>query len=341
MKSFQRLCIAFAVLFASAVAFCSCNKADSQSPGWVQDLAVSPIGYRDSVPSKHQYAKPLFRLSCHYPAQPGSGNDKFRSEALNGRVLSAKNAWKYMDALKQEIKPLLQPFFTDSANWAAEDNGWFHESWLGTRREPLLGAYLEEEPASPTGRIQAWTGFRYVLTLYDSTAAFALGKSQNAVGYAPRQTDFAEGSTVVKLIFSPVNDPVREVMHGAATFLVYDTLQTLDQPEKGYRLRTVSFFRMDIAVKDSKAAPGLGWVYASFVYDTGATGSLWDKLVPLAMVWNKDPEALSPLQPPFPSRKEKVVNTAAPVYAHELLYAPHLDTDLPFFPVMTWPFGVE
>jgi hypothetical protein len=163
----------------------------------------------------------------------------------------------------------------------------------------------------------------YVLTLYDSTAAYTVGqiwgKTGQSVNLVNDAAQFKEGSVIVKLAFSNINYPNWAVMKGAQVFTVYDTVPTQENPAKGYQLRNVSFFQMDVIVKDSKTAPETGWVYSTFVYDSAAPGSTWEKMVPLGAMWGNDPGVNSPITPPFPPLYETVINPKAPFYSTETL----------------------
>jgi hypothetical protein len=107
----------------------------------------------------------------------------------------------------------------------------------------------------------------YALVLYDSTAGYTVGqiwgKTGQKVNLANDAAQFKEGSVIVKFAFSNNNYPAWPVMEGAQTFSIYDTIATSENPTKGYQVRKVSFFQMDVIVKDSKAAPktGLGVFY--------------------------------------------------------------------------------
>lgn len=326
MKTAPIFSIAFLVLAGLTVCISSCEgpmaRANSSAvPEGMRREAFRD--HRDSVPSVAVYNAPLFKLSHDYPSVIPRRQSLPWCAALRGRSISDANAFAYIGALKRYVEPALMPFFTDTKSWTASRNGWFHEPWLGSEREAILGTY--QGNGNPAHLFKSLTEDEsgYVLTLYDSVAAYTLGQvwgnTGGKVNLVEDAAQFREGSVIVKLAFSNINYPAWPVMEGAQTFFIYDTIPTAEQPQKGYQLRKVSFFQMDIIVKDSQTAPATGWVYSTFVYDKDAQGSAWDKMVPLGAMWGNDPEVLSPLQPPFPPLKETVINPDAPAYSKETL----------------------
>lgn len=281
------------------------------------------LNHRDSVPSKQAYPDSLFVLSHDYPANATSVVNPPWQQALKGQPISESNVFPYMDSLKSYIAPRMLPFFSNNAAWSAAEYGWFHEPWMGSQREAIMGTYLGNgNPANMFETLKEDEA-GYVLVLYDSTAAYTVGqiwgKTGQKINLLNDAAQFTEGSVIVKLAFSNVNYPEWPVMANAQTFSVYDTIPTTADPRTGYQLRKVSFFQMDVIVKDSKTAPETGWVYSTFVYDKDAQGSTWEKMVPLGAMWGNDPDINSPLTPPYPKLSETVINPAAPAYSKETL----------------------
>ncbi|HEY8917921.1 MAG TPA: hypothetical protein VIM87_15860 [Chitinophaga sp.] len=281
------------------------------------------LNHRDSVPSKEQYANALFELSHDYPASVTPVVNPPWQQALKGKPISEWNVFAYMDSLKSYVAPRLLPFFTDNSSWTSAKYGWFNEPWLGTQREAILGTYLGNGNPANMFKTLKEDESGYVLVLYDSTAAYTVGqiwgKTGQSVNLLNDATQFTEGSVIVKLAFSNINYPQWPVMENAQTFSVYDTIPTSADPATGYQMRKVSFFQMDVIVKDSKTAPKTGWVYSTFVYDKDRKGSTWEKMVPLGAMWGNDPGVNSPLAPPYPKLSETVINPLAPAYSKETL----------------------
>ena len=303
----------------------SANSGDTSSS--VSATAPPPSGafqnHRDSVPSQQQYSNPLFVLSHDYPMSVTPLLNPSWHQALNGKPISASNVFPYMAALKGYVAPNIMPFFTDNASWTAAKYGWFNEPWMGSQREAILGAYLGNGNPANMFKTLKEDEAGYALVLYDSVAAYTVGqiwgKTGQKVNLLNNATQFAEGSVIVKLAFSNVNYPSWPVMKDAQTFSVYDTIPTTENPATGYQMRKVSFFQMDIIVKDSSTAPKTGWVYSTFVYDKDIPGTFWDKMVPLGAMWGNDPDVNSPMSPPYPKLAETVISPRAPAYSTETL----------------------
>ncbi|SEO44395.1 hypothetical protein [Mucilaginibacter sp. OK283] len=329
MKKISTLSATSLILLIVAFIAYSCSGNNKPQEGETKaDLAVSGkndafLNHRDSVPSPQQYSDSLFKLSHDYPTTFKPVINPSWQKALNGQPISDKNAIAYMDSLKSYVAPNVLPFFSDNKNWTSAKYGWFNEPWVGAQREAILGTYLGNGNPANMFKTLKEDEAGYALVLYDSVAAYTVGqiwgKTGQKVNLANDAAQFKEGSVIVKFAFSNVNYPQWPVMKNAQTFSVYDTIPTKENPKKGYQVRKVSFFQMDIIVKDSKTSPKTGWVYSTFVYDMDAPGSGWDKMVPLGAMWGDDPGINSPLIPPYPKLAETVINPKAPAYSTETL----------------------
>lgn len=329
MKKKSTFPLFFTVLTAIILVAYSCdknkkaNEDKAYSNTMVSDGNDAFLNHRDSVPSQQQYSGPLFVLSHDYPTAVKPVVNPSWQLALKGKPISAANVFAYMDALKSYIAPNVLPFFKDNKKWTAAKYGWFNEPWMGSEREAILGTYLGNGNGANMFKTLKEDEAGYALVLYDSTAAYTVGqiwgKTGKKVNLVNDAAQFKEGSVIVKFAFSNVNYPNWPVMKGAETFSIYDTIATKENPKRGYQIRKVSFFQMDVIVKDSKTAPKTGWVYSTFVYDMNAKGTLWDKMVPLGAMWGNDPEVNSPTSPPYPKLSETVINPKAPAYSTETL----------------------
>lgn len=328
MKKIPSLSAALFVLILIVLLGYSCGDNKSKEGEAKTDLMASDqngafLNHRDSVPSKEQYNYPLFELSHDYPTTATPVENPSWQQALKGQPISESNVFAYMDSLKSYVAPNVLPFFTSNTTWTAAKYGWFQEPWLGSQREAVLGTYLGNGNPANMFKSLKEDEAGYALVLYDKTAGYTVGqiwgKTGQKVNLLNNATQFTEGSVIVKLAFSNINYPDWPVMEGAQTFSVYDTISTKENPKTGYQMRKVSFFQMDVIVKDSKTAPKTGWVYSTFVYDKDAPGNFWDKMVPLGAMWGNDPGVNSPLAPPYPKLYETVINPKAPVYSTETL----------------------
>lgn len=340
MKTKSTFSAVMTILAVIILVIYSCGKNNkSKEDKAYSDLKPSEVNnaflnHRDSVPSQQQYNGPLFVLSHDYPTKVKPVVNPSWQQALKGQPISELNAFAYMDSLKSHIAPNILPFFADNKKWTAAKYGWFNEPWLGLQREAILGAYIGNgNPANMFKTLKEdETG--YALVLYDSTAAYTLGqiwgKTGQKVNLVKDAAQFKEGSIIVKFAFSNINYPNWPVLRNAQTFNIYDTIATKENSKSGYQIRKVSFFQMDVIVKDSKTSPKTGWVFSTFVYKINprmdppkdkAKRLLWDwdNMVPLGAMWGNDPTVNSPVKPPYPKLYETVINPNAPEYSKETL----------------------
>lgn len=313
------------IILIVGIVICSCNNKNKEVKSELLKKASNGAfqNHRDSVPSKQQYKYPLFVLSHDYPTVVEPVVNPSWEQALKGKPISDTNVFAYMDALKKYVEPNILPFFTNNKDWTAEKYGWFHEPWMGAQREAILGAYLGNGNPANMFKTLKEDESGYALVLYDATAAFTVGqiwgKTGEKVNLVNDAAQFKEGSVIVKLAFSNVNYPQWSVMQGAQTFNIYDTIPTTENSQTGYQIRKVSFFQIDVIVKDSKTSPKTGWVYSTFVYNKDVVGTFWDQMVPLGAMWGNDPDVISPIEPPYPKLSETVINSKAPAYSKETL----------------------
>jgi hypothetical protein len=330
MKKTFGLSPALIILFATAFAAYKCTGDGKPKDGEIKtDVMPSEqngafLNHRDSIPTQAQYSGPLFVLSHDYPTSVTAVVNPSWQQALKGQPISTTNVFAYMDSLKSYVAPNVLPFFTNNKAWTSAKYGWFNEPWLGTQREAILGTYLGNGNPANMFKTLNVDEAGYALVLYDSTAAYTVGriwgKTGEQVNLADNAAQFAEGSVIVKFAFSNINAANWPVMEGAQTFSIYDTIATPQDTKPGYQVRQVSFFQMDIIVKDSKTAPKTGWVYSTFVYDKSVAGkTFWDNMVPLGAMWGNDPAVKSPIKPPYPKLYETIINPAAPAYSTETL----------------------
>ncbi len=240
---------------------------------------------------------------------------------MNGQPIGASNALAYVQALKQYISPNMKTLLFDYPNWDASKAGWYNQPWLANIREPLYGMYLGSEFAPSVYPGTGLTGSMktYVLTFYDTTAAYTLGKvwgvdAMKPVVNDPKVTQFAEGSVILKLAVTTASPKEWPVMTNAVTLPIY--IPPVDDSSNQPGIVHSSLMQVDIIVKDTKTAPKTGWVFTTLVYDQNAAGeSGWDRMVPLGAQWGNDPQAVDASKP----LRENVINPDAPLYSVQTL----------------------
>lgn len=263
--------------------------------------------------------------------------------------LDQSNAKKYMEALKDYLKPTMRILVEDAQNWDAAEQGWYNVMWRGAGNPSDPTSGREVIMNTNTGQIvpsDSWAeAYRpttdymqnYGVIYYNPRAAYMLGQVWEDI-YAPDLTkqSFPDGSIVVKVEAAtvlpnewPWDDPDAEwVLEGASEWQVFRPLtadQKKHQLDPSFKLtnqvQTVYPFQLAIKVKDPVASPQTGWVYLGYVFDARKDGEVWDKFVPAGLMWGNDPEhALSKSGiTPNDTLKETWVNPDAPPFVKDTL----------------------
>lgn len=271
------------------------------------------------LPPDSVYSGPLFQLSHAWPTQPQSWSftPPWR-EATHGQPVTTANAMAYTLGIKKYITPAVRQLLFNYSNWNAGQAGWFNQPWLASIREPIHGMYVGSTfPAGTlTGQTEQIT--TYVITYYDSVAAYTVGNvwGQSAAKPTPANAQFRQNAVIIKLAFQTGAPSGFPAMNGTAEWQIYapnvqDTSDTTPQ------LQTVYLMQVDMIVKDTVASPKTGWVFTTLVYDRSLPPltDAWDRMVPLGAMWGNDPQATTagaPLQETF-------IYPAAPAYAKSTL----------------------
>jgi hypothetical protein len=322
---------------AVAATLSSCSSHKGSGTGKQPQTATSGctpgpfVNTNGTVPPN--YNKPLFQLSHAYPATvPPLQNQPWRDAIHDGQI-TTDNARDYVMALKGYVAAAMRKMLMDPDHWNAAADGWYNEPWTGCLREPIHGMYLgtkifpvDQYPG--TGLTKPFS--TYVLTFYDRQAANTLYgvwgvNAQNpAIGPGNggvKIPQFVPGSVIVKAAFTTADanswPPMEHALQWPAYVSINATkgrLSSKDAPE----LDQLSFLQFDIIVKDPASSPRTGWVYATLVYDKRVTGNVWDRMVPLGVMWGNDPDIVT-TGPNQPKLRETWINPQAPAYAKTTL----------------------
>ena len=301
--------------------FCACTmlgaSAQPQNP-FANAQWPAPAGYPGTT----------FSLSHDYPASAPVPAMPWRV-AINNQPISTANASAYAEALKAAVGDDMRVLLQDYKNWDAPKRGWYNEPWLGaTMREPIHGMYVGSSPLSNT--LFSGSGLTkpistYVLTYYDKTAAVTLNKVWGSTAMTPsvtaQNTQFAEGSIIIKAAFITAGPTVWPVMKGALSWPLYIEVNATKQaaPSKTPIMTPTYLMQFDIIVKDSVSAPKTGWVFTTLVYDASVAPTdpdIWNRMVVLGAQWGNDPQANDP-SVPNPVLLENWNNPKAPTYGGE------------------------
>jgi hypothetical protein len=301
--------------------FCSCTVLGA--------IAQIPDPFANAQwPAPAGYPATTFSLSHAYPATAPVPPMPWRT-AINNQPISTANASAYAEALKAAVGPDMRVLLQDYKNWDAPKRGWYNEPWLGaTMREPIHGMYVGSSPLSAS--LFKGSGLKkpistYVLTYYDTTAAQTLNKIWGTTAMLPsvttQNTQFAEGSIIIKAAFITAGPTVWPVMKGALQWPLYIEVNATRSPTPSPTpiLTQTYLMQFDIIVKDSVSAPKTGWVFTTLVYDMRVPtkdNDIWNKMVVLGAQWGNDPQADNPAVP-NPVLLENWNNPKAPKYGGE------------------------
>jgi hypothetical protein len=197
----------------------------------------------------------------------------------------------------------------DPGTWRVQDNlkrRWYHAPWLGPGplgRESTHGLTRERDSA-PGDLADTQTGCRqnWAVGFYNPIGGYTVGRVWRKVGSGGlpdlSALPFEPGAVVAKLIFTQTTEMEAPWLAGApkidARIVLDDTPDDRDcPPYPGLGRRRMAELRLvqfDVAIRDPRADPTTGWVFASYVYDGRLPGpSPWRKLRPVGLMWGNDP----------------------------------------------------
>lgn len=325
---------------------CSEEKKNSKSDLPPDELVRKEAfkNHSDSIPKDRTE---FFKLNADYPrTQPDVG---FKLINDFNEKITVQNAEKYVSGLKEYASPLITKMINEKDKFSAKDVGWFHEPWMGSKRDPIMGTYPGNPNSAGTFKGINKNQEGFVLVLYDPLAAFTIGEVFDKNGNVPLEIDsayfksskpinsfisvdlnkdkgqFKEGSVIVKFAFSELNGDQWPDMKDAPLFTIYNQLdaKSKDSYRNRYDYKKVSLFQIDVVVKDSKAAPETGWVFTTFVYDKNIkSNNILDKFVPLGAMWGMDPEVdsdFATVEVQNQKLTQTWINDNAPYYSRETL----------------------
>lgn len=306
----MRRCLVVFLLLASL------GYAQTPPAPWANSEWVPPPGYHG----------PTFKLSYKYPTRLPSGPaDPPWIKALHGKPLSYNNSIAYVQALKDYITPAMKTLLLDYPHWDADREHWYNLPWLASMQDPIHGTYtgLNFTPSVfPLSHMTQPQMSTQMIVYYNDIAAYTLGQVWGASALDPKleKCQFPEGSIIVKGAFTTALADDWSPMENSIEWEIYPPVinsdGSLGKPVKAIRVALMQF---DIIVKDTKAAPKTGWVFATLVYDKNAPGKDgWDKMIPMGAMWGNDPEILSAYTPNVPL-EENVISPQTPLYATETL----------------------
>ena len=310
--------------------------------------AVDPLASNNGLyPSPADWGRPYRTSNYDYPV---TADSTWLKKAPRDKLTIA-NADKYVDALKEFLRPSLEAMIDTPDDWNPNRTGWYSMPWTAeisgtdatSGREAILGSFSGQviEGNSFNARALAAVQSRSLLytdltvdmqnhtvIYYDPVAATMLRKVW-ANPFKPDASEafFPEGALVIKagaVTATPAQWPI--VKDSAVWNVFRPPFKSVNGPPPTSTAPVVTPLRLlqfDAIVKDTAVSPKTGWVFITWVYDASAPGKLpWDRLVPLGAMWGNDPqfarepEGKDPAGGPL---QETWINPKAPSYAIKTL----------------------
>jgi len=289
-------------VFAIAILALSLNLTRSQS---VQAAPSATFpSYNPAFGPPAGWTGTVFQLSQDYPKQLPEHEDL---------------PWEKYDFYKQPREFLLavQKYVYEgninrgkdeqgnSLDWIVQKNPvrhWYHMPWrhYGDRGREFTHGMTMEFPAS-AGMLmtrQKGTYNTYAVAFYNPIAAYTIGQVWPDPSQGPNLNGviFHDGALIAKLLFTTAIESDVPQVQGAYQWngYVYQNSPACLHQGCPRVVEPVHLFQMDIAIKDSRA-PQTGWVFGTYVYkyDQKDAPSVWEKMVPLGLMWGLDPQLTS------------------------------------------------
>jgi hypothetical protein len=166
---------------------------------------------------------------------------------------------------------------------------WYHAPWLdsGSKGREFIHGLTKERPSRPTelGTTQTSQHDNWAVGFYNPLGGYVIGRVWKIESKPdPRKAIFLEGTVSCKLIFTATPVTQAPFLDGSLTWQadVHRANNASPRPE-------VKLLQIDVAIKDSRAAP-TGWVFGTFEYSKSASTSTkwWEHLVPVGLMWGND-----------------------------------------------------
>ncbi|MEP7031320.1 MAG: hypothetical protein ABI830_10345, partial [Pseudolabrys sp.] len=274
---------------------------------------------------------PTFKLSQNYPAKAEPQPEPWKT--YNFKTQPREYLYAVLAyVLEGNIE----------VDWRVQDNAkrkWFHVPWMEwdtygreyarglTRERNGLLSEMTGDP-SKTKKVQSWAvGF------YSPPGGVAVGKVWHDPNNPdPKESAFAEGTVVAKLLFSQFDETDLPYLKGTLTWkaaihksISCGRLPPLpdgnDPPGCERALpQDMRLIQIDIGVKDKTAGAG-HWVMGTFTFNGDLTtdqspllptGAPWNRLVPVGLMWGNDPK----LKPSSKAKPKESAITPTGVFQH-------------------------
>lgn len=319
----QRLAVSLLLLFI--VAACSGEPKTSQQVAAVQQAVAvkaadtASIGFpsfADNAGPPPGWTGPVFQLSQAFP-QTLPTDDSLPFMQIDFRT----NTVAYLQAVKAYILAGNINRGNDSAgnslDWHTQSNPvrpWYNMPWrtTGTSGREFVHGLTREFPAAPHSLDTAQKNYydTYARAIYNPVAGFTVGQVWPSATQGPdvAKASFSPGAVVAKILFTTADTTDVPEASGGMQWQanIYPNSKCKSDTIPGCQrvVKSVRLFQMDFAIKDPRA-PITQWVFGTFVYDRNAPGtSIYDKMVPLGLMFGNDPEVTASTQQPVISESK-------------------------------------
>ena len=256
--------------------------------------AVGVVVVEAAFPDAHDsppagWTGPVFKLSQNYPATQPALEPIAKRKWTQFDFRNPAQAPQYLQAvLEYCLEGNKENSFADVSQNPVRK--WYHAPWLhstNSGREFIHG--MTKERSSRPGELgpaQTAAHDNWAVGFYNARGGFAIGQVWKDPAHPdPRKAIFPSHTVTCKLLFTTT--PISEAPFLDATFEWEGDINR--QSGTGSRPR-VRLLQLDVAVKDPRADPTIGWVFGTFQYEKAASSSTswWDHMVPVGLMWGSD-----------------------------------------------------
>lgn len=250
--------------------------------------------YPDQLPPKEDYPWLAIKFQNGAPSDPKAYLKALLDYGLEGNV----GVDFYVEDNK--VRPWYSMPWMDWNSEVAAD-------WPGTDGREFVHGLTHEFDSFPKtlSKIQGvfvdtWSG-----AYFNARGGFGIGQvycdpnspDPSALNPDPNgRNDFADGSYIIKLLFSTVDTSqlptMKDALEWQADIFVEPNPDVRNQgPISLYerKVQAVRLLQIDVAVRDDRSITG--WLFGTFAYDGTKKGATaWDKMVPLGLQWGSNPK---------------------------------------------------
>lgn len=252
----------------------------------------------------------VFKLSQDFPKTPGKDNYMpwlkvdFKKEPL-----------KYVQVVYEYI---LQG--NAECNWEMQNNQvrkWYHVPWMhwrdprdGTLGREFVNGLTRERDSKPyeLGPNQHDFAQNWAIGFYNEKGGYVVGQVwKDPQNPDPSVSAFPEGTVCGKLLFTAADTIAAPYLKNAPLWQA--NIHTSVNEKFKKRIATLHLLQFDIAVRDSRAEDGSGWVFGTLIYNGDSPNeNPWLRMEPAGLTWGNDAGVTAELVKHGESLKQNFIN---------------------------------